>query len=84
MEKEVSLKIYAAVATLAEINARGEMQILEERDMEDRRLLVDALEKIGVVEIEEPRESGKFMFTDQISQDMYVVSYNSTKKKLSK
>jgi hypothetical protein len=71
--------VHSAIAILAEINAIGETQLLTEKQMEDRRLIIDALYKIKAIELEEPKESGKFAFTSAEEQDIYLRIYEATK-----
>ena len=76
--KHISM-VHSAIAILAEINAIGETQILSEKQIEDRRLIIDALYKIKAIEFEEPKESGKFAFTTAEEQDIYLRIYAATK-----
>lgn len=71
-----------SIRRLATINALSESQVLTNQEIQDRRTIVKSLEMLKVIEIEEPRESGKFMFNTAVDQDTYLETYKKVKTAL--
>jgi hypothetical protein len=72
-------KLHSAISTLAEINAIGERDSLTEEQIQTRRIIIDALWKLNIIEFEEPKESGRFAFKSAEEQEIYLETYKKAK-----